>query len=443
MWLEPRASCSFFFYLVVARLNGGTLASKKAPDGFAGAIAEALWHENLDMGTAPAGLLHLSDPYDPVQNAGFRSAGLHDFSLYEGRIYAYFGPTPAVVLFLPYKALGLGYLNSVPATLLCIAGGFLACAAMIRRCIDRWVPDCPWWVETMAIVGVGVGTSLPFLIWIGGPYEVPIASGFLWVAITGWALLRGFSSESRKVLWFVLASTAVGLAVGSRPQLAVAGLLLVAAAYVVMRSPKSSAGWRPQVFALFLPIALIGLILMIHNNARFESPLEFGSRYQLAGVNLQNYPMGQLSYLPPNLGDYLFAGPRLDRGFPFVSLVLPTDPNNFAVYGHEFSACFVTSFPWIPLGLSIFAVSLRLWWRTERDLVLALGTLSAVAVLSLFAVSVTFNASTMRYLVDFVPWFAVVAAVSLAVAIGSKQFSTSLRPVIIAVWSVTLARSCY
>ena len=43
-------------------------------------------------------LLALPNPYDPAQNAALR---LHDATLYRGRYYLYFGPTPALVLFLP------------------------------------------------------------------------------------------------------------------------------------------------------------------------------------------------------------------------------------------------------------------------------------------------------------------------------------------------------
>ena len=52
----------------------------------------------------PEGLLSLSDPHDPVANEPFRHAGeqgVHDLSLYDGRLYMYWGPTPALVAFLP------------------------------------------------------------------------------------------------------------------------------------------------------------------------------------------------------------------------------------------------------------------------------------------------------------------------------------------------------
>jgi hypothetical protein len=47
----------------------------------------------------------LPDPYDSVANGPYR---LHDASFYKGRYYLYFGPVPAVVLFLPFSLLGIG-----------------------------------------------------------------------------------------------------------------------------------------------------------------------------------------------------------------------------------------------------------------------------------------------------------------------------------------------
>jgi len=430
-------------FLGIARIHGNTLASTPRPFGFQGKIAEGFWHGNVEVGTAPAALLALADSYDPVQNARFRNEGLHDFALYDGKIYAPFGPTPAVVLHLPYKLFGLGYLNSRLATLLCIAVGFLACAGVIRRSVDRWAPQTPVWVESLAIFCFGVGTSLPFQIWIGGWYEVSIACGFMCVAVAVWGSLRALGSSRHRLWWFFLASVAVGLAIGSRPHLAVAALVLFVTALVVVRSEWGRAIPWSSLAALFLPMIVIGLLLLLYNQARFGSAFEFGTRYQLAGVNMRQYPIGKLAYIPANVGDYLFSGPRFDSTFPFVYLLEPRISADVAVHSHEWISGLVTSFPWVVLGLGVYALSFEVWRRTKRELLVGLSSLAVMGVLSMLAVSVTFNSSTMRYLVDFVPWLALVAAVSLAVALGSKRFSVNVRPAVIGLWSVTLLWSCY
>src|ERR1041385_94988 len=47
-------------------------------------------------------LLRLPDPYDPRQNGYFR---IRDFSLYNGNYYLAFGPTPALLVFAPFRFL--------------------------------------------------------------------------------------------------------------------------------------------------------------------------------------------------------------------------------------------------------------------------------------------------------------------------------------------------
>ncbi len=60
----------------------------------------------------PPGLAQLADPYDPTANAIYRAAPyrLHDLSYYNGRLYLYWGVTPALILFWPFVALTGHYL---------------------------------------------------------------------------------------------------------------------------------------------------------------------------------------------------------------------------------------------------------------------------------------------------------------------------------------------
>jgi hypothetical protein len=48
----------------------------------------------------PPGFAQLADPYDPIENAHYRSGphSILDLSYYKGKFYLYFGVTPAVLL---------------------------------------------------------------------------------------------------------------------------------------------------------------------------------------------------------------------------------------------------------------------------------------------------------------------------------------------------------
>ena len=56
-------------------------------------------HLSLSILPAPE-LLALPDPYDPIANARLR---IWDATLFKGRYYLYFGPTPALLLFAPFR----------------------------------------------------------------------------------------------------------------------------------------------------------------------------------------------------------------------------------------------------------------------------------------------------------------------------------------------------
>ena len=97
-------------------------------------------------------LLALSNPYDPVANVNYR---LHDASLYGGKYYLYFGPAPAIVLFVPYKVLTGSHLPARAAVALFCIGGFACSCALFFLLVKRekWV--CPFWLAATAVLSIG------------------------------------------------------------------------------------------------------------------------------------------------------------------------------------------------------------------------------------------------------------------------------------------------
>ena len=66
---------------------------------------------------APPRLAQLADPYDPAVNAAYVEQ-VNDISYYKGKIYLYFGVTPALVLFWPYASLTGHYLSDKDAVVI-------------------------------------------------------------------------------------------------------------------------------------------------------------------------------------------------------------------------------------------------------------------------------------------------------------------------------------
>src|SRR3954447_26571825 len=72
-------------------------------------LTDAFDDGRLDLGLpVPPGLAALRRPYDPAANAPYRAAGYQDLAFRNGKLYSYWGPAPALTLFWPSRALGIG-----------------------------------------------------------------------------------------------------------------------------------------------------------------------------------------------------------------------------------------------------------------------------------------------------------------------------------------------
>ena len=74
----------------------------------------------------------------------------------------------------------------------------------------------------------------------------------------------------------------LGLAIGCRPNLLVAVPLLPLLAWPALRENRDRRA--RAALAVLAPLGLCLLLLGTYNALRFGSPLEFGARYQLAGM---------------------------------------------------------------------------------------------------------------------------------------------------------------
>jgi hypothetical protein len=86
----------------------------RAEDDYYNLMVRGFCAGQLDLkAEVPPGFAHLADPYDPVAHLDYLLVDGHplwDLSYYHGKWYAYFGVTPALVLFWPYAALTGHYL---------------------------------------------------------------------------------------------------------------------------------------------------------------------------------------------------------------------------------------------------------------------------------------------------------------------------------------------
>jgi hypothetical protein len=387
-------------------------------------VADALVHRQTNLRIdPPAGLLELDDPYDPFANEPYRAQGIHDLSLYKGKLYAFYGPAPALLAFIPFRVFRLGDLSPALAGLVFCVAGFVFSFLLWRR-LTRWLfGDLPPWMDCFAVLALGLAVPAPFIIYIGRAYEVSIACGYFLLFAGLYCLVCGLLSESRSgVALLALGSAAFAAGVGARPDMVLAGLFIAVALVIIMRRSPAERGSsrRAQVVAVLAPYLVIGILLALYNFVRFDSLTEFGGGYQLSGANSRTYAFYQPWYVPHGLYYYLLAPARLIGDYPYAFLLkhVPYSQSN-DVYTHEPVAGVLTNMPLIGFGLVLIASQIpRLARRCRPALLVILVALSVAAALAV-SVSLAFRAATMRYTLDFAPLLLV--AVLLAWAFWSLE----------------------
>jgi hypothetical protein len=384
-------------------------------------LANAFLHGHLYLRAAPPGLVHLADPYDPIANASFRTAyGVHDLALYHGRLYTSWGPTPAVVLLLPLRVLGLTVSMALTDALFAIAGLAFALAAL--RALARKLGDVPRWMAVLAGLALTLSTAVPFLLRRPDVYEAAIASGYCFTMAGIWLALTIVTAERVSARRLALMSLCFGLAFGARPTLGIVALVMVPCWWHL----RGTVPRRRLLASLLLPVGVCGSALMAYNAARFGDPFEVGGSYVLAGINQHVTRLGDPAYVPPGIWYYLVAPPRPSIVFPFLRLGPPPFyPGSVpAQYGTvEITGGLLPMTPIVVLALALP------WLARRRPTVLGaaatplmVGAGAGLAIL-LF-VAYEFTGTTERYEVDFV---GLVLLAALAGWLGLERVLTGRR----------------
>jgi hypothetical protein len=360
---------------------------------------------SLSVEPAPE-LLRLRDPYDPSQNGPWR---LWDASLFRGRYYLYFGPTP-VLLMLPWKVLTGHHLPERVAVACFAALGLLALALLVDGARRKHFPSVGGFASAAILLAALFASWLPVTLRRPDVWELPLVAA---VACLWWALYclwRCLGAEHGG-RWALGAGAALALLLGSRPT----GIGAVAVVLLLLVEPRRLLSRRSLLAGAVVLAG--GLALLAYNHARFGQWLEFGQRYQLWGSDERNVRHFSLSYFPYNAWLYLLSVPSLSPYFPFVLAVPPGgDPPGYLGIDEMHGALLA-----LPVQMAA-AVALAWAWANRRSpAAFALRrTIWAAALASLTSALVLFcfAGATSRYMTEVFAGSTAAAALGLLALAG-------------------------
>jgi len=368
-------------------------------------LTDAFAHGQLSLLQRPTKrITGLPNPYDPRANYFFRvDEGVSDLSLYRDKLYAYWGPTPVLVLFWPARAFGKRITEPFAMEVFCILG-VIALLGLLRLAVTRLAPRTPAWMEMFAAVVLAVSTLAPFNLRNPGVYQVAISAGFAFLFLGVLALAGGLAKPRWSIALFALGSLSLGLAGGARPPLWLAGAGLLLVGWTL--SKRRALNVR-MVLALALPFVVCAIAQGVYNDLRFDSALEFGQRYVLGGPELDVTAVQRAANLAPGVFYYLLAPVYLQSSFPFLSI----DVLNHGQYpGHlppgytivERTGGLINGQPLIVL-LPLFGVLIARRRRLGRAIGPTLTVLGGVGVAIMALDAYAVPGTSMRYETDFLP----------------------------------------
>jgi tetratricopeptide (TPR) repeat protein len=391
------------------------LSGTSAADVHYNLLVEGFQRGQLNLNkTPPAGLVRLADPYDPVTNEQYRLGdGLHDMSYYRGKLYLYFGVTPALVLFWPWAALTGHYLFHRYAVAVFCAVGFLAAAGVLLALWRRYFAEVGVMAAAAGVLALGLVAGVPIMLQRAEFWEVAVSCGYAFYMLALGAVWRALHDPARRKRWVAAASLALGLALGARPSLLFGTAIVLIPVWRAWREQPAGARrppWRLLAAALG-PLLVCGLALLLYNQRRFDNPFQFGERYQLAG-DRQDVP-GHFStrYLWFDFCVYFLEPAGWSRHFPFVGAITPPAlPPGHAPIEDPYGALTNIPFLWM-------ALAAPLAWRGRAAAARAAlrGFLGAAALgfgTSAFLLCL-FYGTCSRYQVEFLPELALLAVIGV------------------------------
>jgi tetratricopeptide (TPR) repeat protein len=392
------------------------LVSSQARDAYYNLLVQGFQSGQLNVKRDPSpGLATLPNPYDPSANKPYVWDVRHlayEMSYYKGKLYLYFGVTPALVLFWPYEILTRHYLDHRNAVVIFFSVGFLVAAGLLHTIWRRYFPEVKLWAAIAGLLAVGLASGIPAMLSACDVYEVAKSCAFAFMMLALGAIWLALRESRRQVLWLILASLAYGLAVGARPSLLFGAIILLVP--VARAWQGLHLRWRTSLLLLaaVVPITLIGLGLMFYNYKRFGSPSEFGWHYQLTSVQNRGAQQFSLGYLWFNFRFYFLEPMGWMVPFPFLKpLQLPPFPAGY--YGIESNyAGILVDYP-----IAWMALAAPLAWKGRAGPEISNLRWFAAAIFLCFLTSALtlclFFAGNSGYLSDFLPAVMLLAALGI------------------------------
>ena len=290
-------------------------------------MAEALLDGKLylDYDDVDSRLLEMENPYDTAARKEQKIHYHWDHAFYDGRYYVYFGIVPVLLLFLPFRVITGTALTTYHATQIFVGAAIIGLFFFFRLLAKKYFPKIP--IAVYLLLGASVSlASMAHCIAKPAMYMTAFSAGIcmeIWSLYFYMKAVWATEDENRALLTAFFGALLGALAFGCRPPIALANIVVIPCLVHFLRGRRITRELLLKLLAAASPYIVIGILLMLYNYVRFDSPFEFGQKYQLTVADQSEYGDLMLKLTSRNRINgliYLFLRSRnLSEEFPFIT----------------------------------------------------------------------------------------------------------------------------
>lgn len=387
-------------------------------------------------------LAEMANPYD----RGARDAGdvayLWDTAFFQGKYYSYFGIVPVLLFFVPFYLLMNGeYLSYGLCQVVILIFMLWGINRLFDRLIKKYAPGMLYKTGMVINTTAMLCTGSLMMVKRTAIYYVAIGCAIMF---TAWGLYFWIKSQDAKkasIIYGMLGSLFMALAVGCRPQFALGSFLFffvcekqleeIKNIFKIRKAGNNSAvvlSGRSvvikSIFSLLLmlfPYVPVAALMMWYNKARFGSVTDFGASYNLTeydvlhtGFHAKRVVMG--------LWYYLLQLPSFIPEFPYLRAVNIQTQYMGHIFSEKITGGAIAALPilWFVV-YGIFSLKRLKAIRTLKGYLFCLF-ITVVIVIS----NAVMGGIAMRYQMDFLLFLMIAALMVIAVFFQGNENSFML-----------------
>ena len=322
----------------------------------------------------------------------------YDLSVYNGKVYIYWGLTPLLLFYLPFNLITNLYLSDNSVVFILLSLLFLLSLLILKKFFNTLFPEKDYKEKILFYLSTlitGFGNYSVFIAIRPSICEVAVACAAVLLLLAVYLFIKYITEQKYKNIIIFFTGLLLSLSVGCRPHY----ILFIPLFYIFIIYIQYTKGDKiKDIFktslVFLLPYIIYGTVLALYNYCRFDSVFEFGWKYQLN--HMLQY------YYTPTLKDFVTGFKHHLFQFPLISKENYTVFSLVKVTGHRIGNELITGLIYFyPLSVFLILSPVLFFIRCNKKVLISLLISLLISIFLINFVTACFFGMIQRYVFEY------------------------------------------